>query len=216
MKGAVSVDFGVLSLLHRAAENGADTFCSRGFGQSFAARASRPKGHPPGSARETVKDLLLPELLEECGPTCSRTSSGTLEESVDHPFFQGVGDLSVGKAMEGYARTEFGILWETHRCRPNAYGHTWSPGGELPLGMLPGHAVSTCMDFGTFLSWRESFINLEDMQRSSSTRWGSSSWSGARPPAAPPSARARKAEGGSVRLRSSAEEGHSGPRHVHL
>ena len=165
VKGAVSVDFGVLSLLHRAAENGADTFCSRGFGQSFAARASRPKGHPPGSARETVKDLLLPELLEECGPTCSRTSSGTLEESVDHPFFQGVGDLSVGKAMEGYARTEFGILWETHRCRPNAYGHTWSPGGELPSGMLPGHAVSTCMDYGTFLSWRESFINLEDVQR---------------------------------------------------
>ena len=67
--------------------------------------------------------------------------------------------------MEGYARTEFGILWETHRCRPNAYGHTWSPGGELPSGMLPGHAVSTCMDYGTFLSWRESFINLEDVQR---------------------------------------------------
>jgi len=75
------------------------------------------------------------------------------------------GDLSAGKVMEGYARSEYGNLWETHRCRPHAYGHTWSPGYELPSGMLHGHAVSTCMDYGTFLSWREGCISLEDMHR---------------------------------------------------
>merc|ERR1712124_75568 len=63
-------------------------------------------------------------------------------------------DEIVGLAMVGYVRSEYGNLWETHQCRPHAYGHTWSPGYELPGGMLHGHAVSTCMGFGAYLSWK--------------------------------------------------------------
>merc|ERR1719189_1829420 len=54
--------------------------------------------------------------------------------------------------MEGYVRSEYGNLWETHQCRPHAYGHTWSPGYELPAGMLHGHAVATCMGYGAYLA----------------------------------------------------------------
>ena len=42
----------------------------------------------------------------------------------------------------------------TIQNRPHAFGHTWSPGYELPAGMLHGHAVATCMGFGAYLSWK--------------------------------------------------------------
>jgi len=64
--------------------------------------------------------------------------------------------------MEGYVRSEYGNLWETHQCRPHAYGHTWSPGYELLSGMLHGHAVGTCMGFGAYLACKEGFISEDE------------------------------------------------------
>merc|ERR1719326_1193532 len=84
--------------------------------------------------------------------------------SSEHEF-QNVCDEIVGRAMEGYVRSEYGNLWETHQARPHAYGHTWSPGYELPAGMLHGHAVGTCMGYGTFLAWKRDWITKEELDR---------------------------------------------------
>jgi len=112
-----------------------------------------------------MKDITLFELMERWGEKCLRTNFGTLGDSVNDPGFQDVCDLIVGKAMEGYVRSEYGNLWETHQCRPHAYGHTWSPGYELPSGMLHGQAVGTCMGFGAYLSYKAGFIDETQMQR---------------------------------------------------
>ena len=112
-----------------------------------------------------MKDLSLFELMEKWGPKCVETKFGTMGESVNDPEFQDICDLIVGKAMEGYVRSEYGNLWETHQCRPHAYGHTWSPGYELPSGMLHGQAVGTCMGFGAYLSWKAGFVDETEMHR---------------------------------------------------
>lgn len=112
-----------------------------------------------------MKDLSLFELLERHGVRAVQTKFGTEGDSVDDPEFQDVCDLIVGKAMEGYVRSEYGNLWETHQCRPHAYGHTWCPGYELPAGMLHGQAVGTCMGFGAYLSFVEGWVSEEEMHR---------------------------------------------------
>ena len=112
-----------------------------------------------------MKDLSLFELLEKHGVRAVQTNFGTQGDSVDDPEFQDVCDLIVGKAMEGYVRSEYGNLWETHQCRPHAYGHTWCPGYELPAGMLHGQAVGTCMGFGAYLSFVEGWVSEEEMHR---------------------------------------------------
>merc|ERR1719199_2319030 len=112
-----------------------------------------------------VEDLSLFELLEKHGPRCVQTKFGTEGDSVNDAEFQDVCDLIVGKAMEGYVRSEYGNLWETHQCRPHAYGHTWCPGYELPSGMLHGHAVGTDMGFGTYLSYVEGWVSEAEMHR---------------------------------------------------
>ena len=112
-----------------------------------------------------MKDLSLFELLEKHGVRAVRTKFGTEGDSVDDAEFQDVCDLIVGKAMEGYVRSEYGNLWETHQCRPHAYGHTWCPGYELPAGMLHGQAVGTCMGFGAYLSYQAGWVSEEEMHR---------------------------------------------------
>jgi len=112
-----------------------------------------------------VEDLSLFELMEKYGPRAVQTKFGTEGDSVNDAEFQDVCDLIVGKAMEGYVRSEYGNLWETHQCRPHAYGHTWCPGYELPSGMLHGHAVSTDMGFGTYLSYVEGWVSEAEMHR---------------------------------------------------
>merc|ERR1712176_630803 len=74
-------------------------------------------------------------------------------------------DLIIAKALEGYVRAEYGNLWETHQCRPHAFGHTWSPGYELPAGMLHGHAVGTCMGYSSYLSHKKGWVSKEEMDR---------------------------------------------------
>jgi len=112
-----------------------------------------------------MKDLSLFELLENHGVRAVQTKFGTEGESVNDAEFQDVCDLIVGKAMEGYVRSEYGNLWETHQCRPHAYGHTWCPGYELPAGMLHGQAVGTDMGFGAYLSFVEGWVSEGEMHR---------------------------------------------------
>merc|ERR1711865_488846 len=83
----------------------------------------------------------------------------------DDQDFQDLCDEIVGKAMESYVRSEYGNLWETHQCRPHAFGHTWSPGYELPSGMLHGHSVATCMGYGTYLSYLKGWLTKDEMNR---------------------------------------------------
>jgi len=111
-----------------------------------------------------VKDFSLFVLLEKAGAKLIRTKFGTVGCGDDHDF-QDLCDNIVGKAMESYVRSEYGNLWETHQCRPHAFGHTWSPGYELPAGMLHGHAVATGMGYGTYLSFKKGWISKEQFQR---------------------------------------------------
>ena len=56
-------------------------------------------------------------------------------------------------------------MFETHQCRPHAYGHTWSAGYELPAGMLHGHAVATGMGFSAYLSFCNGWITQREFHR---------------------------------------------------
>ena len=64
-----------------------------------------------------------------------------------------------------YMRSEYSNIWETHQCRPHAYGHTWSAGYELASGMLHGHAVATGMGFGAYLSFCNGWITQHELSR---------------------------------------------------
>ena len=81
-----------------------------------------------------VEDKSLFELLEKAGPRLIRTKFGNVGDT--DAEFESLCDLIIGKAMEGYVRSEYGNLWETHQCRPHAYGHNWSPGRYLSAKLL--------------------------------------------------------------------------------
>ena len=112
----------------------------------------------------TVKNLELFEYLEEAGPALIETRFGTLDcEPGDK-----VSTLSqkiLGAALRSYVEAEYDNLYETHQCRPHAYGHTWSPGFEIEAGLLHGHAVAIGMGFGAYLSYREQWIDEEQFRR---------------------------------------------------
>ena len=67
--------------------------------------------------------------------------------------------------ISSYMRSEYGNMFETHQCRPHAYGHTWSAGYELPAGMLHGHTVATGMGFGAYLSFCNGWITQHEFHR---------------------------------------------------
>ncbi|MCS6813236.1 MAG: sedoheptulose 7-phosphate cyclase, partial [Cyanobacteria bacterium] len=111
-----------------------------------------------------VKNAALFSDLEQAGERLITTRFGTIDcEPSD--------DISVrsqkilGAAMRSYVEAEYDNLYETHQCRPHAYGHTWSPGFEIAAGLLHGHAVAIGMGFGAYLSYRNHWINLEDFHR---------------------------------------------------
>lgn len=111
-----------------------------------------------------VKDFALFELVEKAGTRLIETKFGSVGCD-DDQVFQDLCDEIVGKAMESYVRAEYGNLWETHQCRPHAFGHTWSPGYELPAGLLHGHAVGTCMGYGAYLARKREWITQEHFDR---------------------------------------------------
>lgn len=110
-----------------------------------------------------VKDAYLFELLEEMTTTLIETKFGTTDNS--DADYQDKCDLIIARAMDAYVQSEYGNLWECHQNRPHAYGHTWSPGFELPAGLLHGHAISIGMGFGAYLSFAEGWISEEEMHR---------------------------------------------------
>lgn len=109
-----------------------------------------------------VKDKALFELLEQTGFDLVDSHFGA---TTDDPDLKDRGNRVLAAAMRSYVEAEYGNLYETHQCRPHAYGHTWSPGFEIPAGMLHGHAVGCGMGFGAYLSWANGWITPEDRDR---------------------------------------------------
>jgi 3-dehydroquinate synthase len=112
----------------------------------------------------TVKDAELFRYLEEAGPALIATRFGTIDCQPEDTI-AALSQKILGAAMRSYVEAEYDNLYETHQCRPHAYGHTWSPGFEIEAGLLHGHAVAIGMGFGAFLSYRQGWISREDCDR---------------------------------------------------
>ena len=111
-----------------------------------------------------TKDKQLFEYLEQAGPDLITTRFATIdcqpEDKID--------DLSqkiLGAALRSYVAAEYDNMYETHQCRPHAYGHTWSPGFEIEAGLLHGHAVAIGMGFGAYMGYRLGWISEAQMHR---------------------------------------------------
>ena len=111
-----------------------------------------------------TKDAELFSYMEQAGPQLIQTRFGTVDCKPEDK----INDLSqriLGSALRSYVAAEYDNMYETHQCRPHAYGHTWSPGFEIEAGLLHGHAVSIGMGFGAYLSYRLNWINEEQFHR---------------------------------------------------
>ncbi len=111
-----------------------------------------------------VKDKSLFEYLEQAGPALTTTRFGTLGCSSGDEIIH-LSKQILGAAMRSYVEAEYDNLYETHQCRPHAYGHTWSPGFEIKAGLLHGHAMAIGMGFGAYLSYRRDWIREGDFRR---------------------------------------------------
>lgn len=111
-----------------------------------------------------TKDVSLFEHLEQAGDRLVRTKFGVTDCERDSEIDE-LSQKIIAKAMDGYVRSEYGNLWETHQCRPHAYGHTWSPGFELQAGLLHGHAVAIGMGYGAYLALLEGWISESEFRR---------------------------------------------------
>jgi len=110
-----------------------------------------------------VKDRVLFECMEKAGPRLIETMFGNTNP--EDKEFQTMCDLIISRALDSYVKSEYGNLWESHQCRPHAYGHVWSPGFELPAGMLHGHAIAIGMGFGSYLSYQLGWIPESEFRR---------------------------------------------------
>ncbi len=111
-----------------------------------------------------VKDYELFKQLEVAGPALFKTRFGTTDASRGTEIDSLAQKILAG-AMRSYVEAEYDNLYETHQCRPHAYGHTWSPGFELQAGLLHGHAVSIGMGLGAFLSFRKGWLEERMLKR---------------------------------------------------
>lgn len=105
-----------------------------------------------------VRDAELFANLEAAQANLIETRFGTTDCKSDDPI-QRLSQKILGGALRSYVAVEYDNLYETHQCRPHAYGHTWSPGFEIEAGLLHGHAVAICMGFGAYLSYRLQWIS---------------------------------------------------------
>ena len=112
----------------------------------------------------TVKNAQLFSYLEEAGAELIETRFGTLNCQPGDKIST-LSQKILGAALRSYVEAEYDNLYETHQCRPHAYGHTWSPGFEIEAGLLHGHAVATGMGFGAYLSYRNNWISEQDFHR---------------------------------------------------
>jgi len=111
-----------------------------------------------------VKNAALFDALEQAGSQLIDSRFGTVHcQPNDEISCQSQHIL--GLAMQSYVEAEYDNLYETHQCRPHAYGHTWSPGFEIEAGLLHGHAVTIGMGFGAYLSYQNNWISSEELHR---------------------------------------------------
>lgn len=111
-----------------------------------------------------VKDAALFADLEAAQPRLVVSRFGTRDCGPNDPM-HGLSQRILAGAMRAYVQAEYGNLYETHQCRPHAYGHTWSPGFEIQAGLLHGHAVAVGMGFGAFLAHRIGWLCEADLHR---------------------------------------------------
>ncbi len=111
-----------------------------------------------------IKDAELFENLEKAQDRLISTRFGTLNCQPSDDI-DGLSQAILGAALRSYVAAEYDNLYETHQCRPHAYGHTWSPGFEIEAGLLHGHAVAIGMGFGAYLSYRMNWISASDFRR---------------------------------------------------
>jgi 3-dehydroquinate synthase len=111
-----------------------------------------------------VKDAELFRDLEQAGARLITTRFGTTHCEPEDEI-NWLSQRILGAALRSYVEAEYGNLYETHQCRPHAYGHTWSPGFEIAAGLLHGHAVSIGMGFGAYLSYRMNWIRADEFHR---------------------------------------------------
>jgi 3-dehydroquinate synthase len=111
-----------------------------------------------------VKDATLFHYLEQAGTELITTRFGTLN-CEPNANISILSQKILGAAMRSYVEAEYDNLYETHQCRPHAYGHTWSPGFEIEAGLLHGHAVAIGMGFGAYLSYRNHWLQEQDFHR---------------------------------------------------
>ena len=111
-----------------------------------------------------VKDAQLFHDLEQAGRSLIETRFGTLDCEPEDDISR-LSKQILAAAIRSYVEAEYDNLYETHQCRPHAYGHTWSPGFEIRAGLLHGHAVSIGMGFGAYLSYRLRWISEIDLHR---------------------------------------------------
>ncbi|MEM1355388.1 MAG: sedoheptulose 7-phosphate cyclase [Planctomycetota bacterium] len=111
-----------------------------------------------------VKDVQLFDALEQAGPRLIDTRFGSVGVRPNDPIHEQSNHI-LGRSIKSYVEAEYGNLYETHQCRPHAYGHTWSPGFEIPAGLLHGHAVSIGMGYGAYLAMRYGWIGDADCRR---------------------------------------------------
>ncbi|MGB0767276.1 MAG: sedoheptulose 7-phosphate cyclase, partial [Phycisphaeraceae bacterium] len=111
-----------------------------------------------------VKDVQLFAALEEAGPRLIDTRFAASGVRPGDELSEQSNRI-LGRAIKSYVEAEYGNLYETHQCRPHAFGHTWSPGFEIPAGLLHGHAVSIGMGFGAYLALRNNWIDADACKR---------------------------------------------------
>jgi 3-dehydroquinate synthetase len=111
-----------------------------------------------------VKNLTLFEQLESANAALIFTRFGT-RDCDNNDDIQAQSQAILGGALKSYIEAEYDNLYETHQCRPHAYGHTWSPGFEIEAGLLHGHAVAIGMGLGAYLSHQAGWITREELFR---------------------------------------------------
>ena len=111
-----------------------------------------------------VKNAALFADLEAAQGDLIRTRFGTID-CAPRDDIHGLSQRILAGALKSYIEAEYDNLYETHQCRPHAYGHTWSPGFEIAAGLLHGHAVAIGMGFGAFLSRQAGWMTEQEMHR---------------------------------------------------
>ena len=94
------------------------SFLLRPYGKAGCATASLKL-----SKWRTVKDAELFRYLEAAGPELIKTRFGTLDCQPEDDIAV-LSQKILGAAMRSYVEAEYDNLYETHQCRPHAYGHT--------------------------------------------------------------------------------------------